>query len=152
MAVVQGNFNLVQSGPREAGSGDQVLDVPHFIDNGVDQGRLADIGRADEVDVLVLAVLVQVVDQSVQFLLLGRGDQENVLWVEAHPVGFLPHPVLDLAFLGVLREEVQLVADQDKVICADKALQRRNQRVGEVKQVHHVDDQGLLFRHGVQKC
>ena len=98
-AIRQRNLDFIQSCSREARSRNNILIARDFLNNGVNQSRLADIGHADHINVTSLAAMLNFVNQVLNGLLvLGRG-QNDINWTQAFFVSPLCQPLGHLAIL-----------------------------------------------------
>ena len=57
MTIIQRNLNLIQRRAMKTRSRDQVLNSCLLLDDGIDQGRLADVGYPNDIDVAIGTML-----------------------------------------------------------------------------------------------
>ena len=150
-AICQRNLDFIQSCAREARSRNNILITRDFLNNGVNQSRLAHIRHANHINVTSLAAMLNLVNQVLDGLLVLSRSQYHIDWTQAFFVSPLRQPLGHLAILDRLRQNVLFIPDQENIISSDKARQARNDRAIKVKNVDNIDDQGIAISNLMQK-
>ena len=141
MTIIQRNLNLIQRRARKTRSRDQVLNSRLLLDDGIDQGRLADVGYPNYIDVTIGTMLFNLSQQLINLMVLFGRDKQRIDWPQTSQISLLPQPVRQFAPPQRTRQYVFFIANQqDRIVIPHKAVQSRNQTAIKVKDIHDIND------------
>ena len=150
-AIRQRNLDFIQSCSREARSRNNILIARDFLNNGVNQSRLAHIGHADYINITSLAAIFNLVNQVLDSLLVLSRSQDHIDWTQAFFVSPLRQPLGHLAILDRLRQNVLFIPNQENIVSSNKARQARDNRSIKVKNIDNIDDQSVAISNLMEK-